>query len=101
MDRVGCLPLSLAMLAGYVVFVFAMRTLYPVTQESYEKCVADVLAKQRENVRICVQERLGDDLNKSRVELLVLPSAAEHQAACQFIWRNTPENRCRRPSNLN
>jgi hypothetical protein len=71
--------------------------LFPITQESYERCVAGVKAARQENIAICVKQFLAEDLEKSRKELPVLPSRAVREADCRFIWGTTPPDNCRPP----
>jgi hypothetical protein len=95
--RLGCLWIFLAVVGALAAFNILWTKLSPITQESYERCVAEVAAARRENIAICVKQYLAEDLEKSRTELPVLPSRSEREADCRFIWGKTPEDRCRRP----
>lgn len=96
-ERWGCLWIVLAVIAAYVAFTAIWQMLFPITQETYQNCVKGVMESRRRNVALCVQERLADDLTKSRKELPTLTSRAEHEASCVYIWRDTPANSCRPP----
>jgi hypothetical protein len=55
------------------------------------------MADRQRNVLLCVQQRLAEDFEKTRQELPVLPSRAQHEASCRYIWRDTPPNDCKAP----
>ena len=97
LERWGCLWIVLAVLAAYVAFAMGWQMLFPITRESYENCVKGVMEARQRNVVLCVKERMAEDLEKGRKELPVLPSRAEHEASCRYIWRDIPENSCKPP----
>jgi len=95
--RFGCLWIFLAIVGAIVALNTLWTRLFPITQESYERCVAGVKAARQENIALCVKQYLAEDLEKSRKELTVLPSRAEREADCRFIWSTTPADDCRPP----
>lgn len=78
-----------------------VANVFPITQKGYENCVAAVMTDRQRNIALCVEQHLAEDLEKSRLELPVLPSRAEHEASCRYIWRDTPPNDCKPPKNSN
>jgi hypothetical protein len=76
--RFGCLWIFLAIVGAFVAFNTLWTRLFPITQESYERCVAGVKAARQENIALCVKQN----------------SAAE---ACRFMWGTTPADNCRPP----
>jgi hypothetical protein len=100
-ERYGCLWILLAIVAALFGLAKVWEIFFPVTQASYEACVARVNEDRKKNVAICVRDYLQSDIEKSRIELPVLPSRREREADCQFIWRDTPPNDCKRPTYKN
>ncbi len=50
--RFGCLWIFLAIVGAFVAFNTLWTRLFPITQESYERCVAEVKAARQENIAL-------------------------------------------------